>query len=133
MCMWWRWALLQCMGVGAGDEWRRIFGSAKRSSGLDMSCRSSNSYWSKLETWTGDVEHELAEEGAWLMTGGDIDERAWYGSVAMVLVVEVWAPEFAAEWGAPAISSRERTMSRSLLVAPPAWPCASTTPVSRWW
>ena len=121
------------MGVGAGDEWRRIFGSAKRSSGLDMSCRSSNSYWSKLETWTGDVEHELAEEGAWLMTGGDIDERAWYGSVAMVLVVEVWAPEFAAEWGAPAISSRERTMSRSQLVAPPAWPCASTTPVSRWW
>ena len=26
----------QCMGVGAGEEWR-IFGSAKRSSGFDMS------------------------------------------------------------------------------------------------
>ena len=38
----------------------------------------------------------------------------------MVLVVDVRAPECAiVELGAPAISSRERTMSRSLLVVPP--------------
>ena len=62
----------QCIGVGAGETWS-ILGSARRSSGFDMSCRSSNSYWSKLGTRTGDVEQELAEdeEDVWLGIGGE--------------------------------------------------------------
>ena len=62
------------------------------------------------------MEQELADEGAWLDTGGDMEGWMWYGSVTMAPVVEVGTPELVVGGVAPAISSRELTMSRSLLL-----------------